>query len=120
MDFDIKNKKIIFEYFEEVTKNNDNNNIAIDVNIGYKKKRIKIYKYLYDNKSGMAENKNGVKDKIDAFVIINKNDIDKITRKIFDKYKGINKIEKYKIEDIICTCAGDFQKICEILDKNGI
>ena len=120
LDFDIKNKKIVFEYFEEVTKNNDNNNVAVDVNIGIKKKRIKIYKYLYDNKSGMAENKNGVKDKIDAFVIINKEDIDKIIRKIFDKYKGINEIEKYKIEDIICTCAGDFQKICEILDKNGV
>ena len=120
LDFDIKNKKIVFEYFEEVTKNNDNNKIAVDVNIGHKKKRIKIYKYLYDNKSGMAENKNGVKDKIDAFVIINKEDIDKIIRKIFDKYKGINEIEKYKIEDIICTCAGDFQKICEILDKNGV
>ena len=119
LDFDIKNKKIIFEYFEEVSKKNENNN-EIDVGIGHKKKRIKIYKYLYDDKSGMAENKNGIKDKIDAFVIINKDDIDKIRRKICDRYEGCKKIEKYKIEDIICSCAGDFQKICEILNNNDI
>ena len=108
MDFDIKNKKIIFEYFEEVTKNNDNNNIAVDVNIGYKKKELR-YINIY-----MIIKVEWLKTEMD------KDDIDQITRKIFDKYKCINKIEKYKIEDIICTCAGDFQKTCEILDKNVI
>ena len=117
LDFDIKNKKIIFEYFEEDSKNNRNNKNIVDIGIGHKKQKIKIYKYLYDNKSGMAKNKNEGKDIIDAFVVINKEDIDKIVNKIYDKYEKSKKIEKYKIEDIICTCAGDFQKICDLLEN---
>ena len=117
LDFDIKNKKIIFEYFKEDEKTIENNKNSLDIRIGYKRKRIKIYKYLYDDKSGMAENNNEEKDKIDAFVVINKGDIDKIIKKIYDKYEKSRKIEKYIIEDIICTCAGDFQKICELLDN---
>ena len=58
LDFDIKNKKVIFEYFEEDSKNNENNKNIVDIGIGHKKQKIKIYKYLYDNKSGMAKNKN--------------------------------------------------------------
>ena len=117
LDFDIKNKKVIFEYFEEDSKNNENNKNIVDIGIGHKKQKIKIYKYLYDNKSGMAKNKNEGKDIIDAFVVINKEDIDKIVNKIYDKYEKSKKIEKYKIEDIICTCAGDFQKICDLLEN---
>ena len=116
LDFDIRNKKIIFEYFEE-DKFNENNKNSVDV-MEYKK-RIKIYKYSYDNKSGLSENKDEEKDIIDAFVVINKEDINKILSKIYDKYKEIKKVEKYIIEDIICTCAGDFQKICDLIESKG-
>ena len=119
LDFDIQNKKIIFEYLEEYNMNNNNNKNSVDI-AGYQKKRIKIYKYLYDNKSEMAENKNIGKDQIDAFVIIHKGDIDKITEKIYDKYEISKNIEKYKIEDIICTCTGDFKKICELLENDNM
>ena len=117
IDYDIKNKKIIFEYFEEGEKSNENNKDMVDIGTGFKKQRIKIYKYLYDTKSGMAENKDEDKDKIDAFVVINLNDIDRLIKKIYDKYKESKKIEKYKLKDIICTCAGDFQKICDLIEK---
>jgi hypothetical protein len=117
LGYDIKNTRIIFEYFEEDIKNIDNSKNMVDIGTGYKKKRIKIYKYLYDNKSGMAENKNEDKDKIDAFVVINKNDIDVLVKKINEKYKESIKIEKYKIEDVICTCAGDFPKICDLMEN---
>ena len=117
INYDIKNKKIIFEYLEEDTKNIDNNKNMVDIGTGYKKMRIKIYKYLYDNKSGMAENNDEDKDKIDAFVVINKNDIDLLVKKINDKYKESKKIEKYKLKDVICTCAGDFPKICDLIEN---
>ena len=117
IDFDIKNKKIVFEYFEEGIINKENNNNITEVRVGYKNKRIKIFKYLYDNKNRIAENKNEEKEKIDAFVIINKEEIDKKVKKIYNKYKNLKNIEKYKIEDIICTCAGDFSKICEMIEN---
>ena len=118
VNFDIKNKRIIFEYCEE-DKLNENNKNSVDICMGYKKKRIKIYKYSYDNKSGMADNKNEEKDKTDAFVIINKEDINKLVTKIYNKYKEIKKVERYIIEDIICTCAGDYPKICDFIERKG-
>jgi len=117
LDYDIKNKKIIFEYFEEVAKCNENQKNMVDIGVGVKKKKIKIYKYLYNTKSGMAENNDEDKDKIDAFVVINMNDINKLINKIYDKYKESKKIEKYRIKDVICTCAGDFQKICDLIEN---
>ena len=117
LDYDIKNKKIIFEYFEEVAKCNENQKNMVDIGVGVKKKKIKIYKYLYNTKSGMAENKDEDKDKIDAFVVINMNDINKLINKIYEKYKESKKIEKYRIKDVICTCAGDFQKICDLIEN---
>ena len=78
-----------------------------------KKQKIKIYKYLYDNKSGKAKNKNEGKD----IIVINNEDIDNLVKKIYYKYEKNKKIRKYKIEDIICTCSGDFHKICDLLEN---
>ena len=81
------------------------------------KKKFKINTFLYNNKKGTIENKDENWNGIDDYIIINKDYIDNIKNKIFQKYEDIKKLPKEKIEDIICSCAGDFQVICKIIEK---
>ena len=112
-DFDISNKKVIFEYLEEINIVEEDNKKEMIIN----KKKFKINTYLYNNKKGTIENKDENWNCIDDYIIINKDYIDNIKNKIYDKYEDIKKLPKEKIEDIICSCAGDFQVICKIIEK---
>ena len=112
-DFDISNKKVIFEYLEEINIMEEDNKKDMIIN----KKKFKINTYLYNNKKGIIENKDENWNCIDDFIIINKEYIENIKNKIYEKYEDIKKLTKEKIEDIICSCAGDFQVICKIIEK---
>ena len=91
-------------------------------------KYIRIRKYIFDPKSGKAfekddedeEDENNDLDKIDKYftslempmnIVIDKYDIDKIINKIHIKFKNSFYLDRYKLEDIICSCIGDFDKI---------
>ena len=49
--------------------------------------------------------------------MINNEDIDKLFKKIKNKYKQINEFDNEKIEEIICSCIGDFKTICTFIEK---
>ena len=111
INFDISNQKVIFEYLEEINAIEENKNIIIN------KKRFKINSYLYNNKKGVLENQNDDLDSIEYCLIINKEYIENIKNKINEKYKNFETNDKINIEDIICSCAGDFQVICKVIEK---
>ena len=127
----IKNKKIILEYASNFNEKDENNFKTINLNKIQIENEIKIRKFIYDEKSGMAledKNKNifDIKKNEDIKInnqfsemniIINKEDIDKLVKKIKNKYKQINEFDKEKIEEIICSCLGDFSTICSFIEK---
>jgi hypothetical protein len=127
----IKNKKIILEYASNFNEKDENNFKTINLNKVQIENEIKIKKFIYDEKSGMALEdknknifdikKNGEIKNNNKFsemnIIINKEDIDKLVKKIKNKYKQINEFDKEKIEEIICSCLGDFSTICTFIEK---
>jgi len=127
----IKNKKIILEYASNFNEKDENNFKPINLNKIKIENEIKIRKFIYDEESGMAledKNKNifDIKKNEDIKInnqfsemniIINKEDIDKLVKKIKNKYKQINEFDKEKIEEIICSCLGDFSTICTFIEK---
>ena len=148
-----KNQKIIFEYAQnlekieeynigainlnKMNKINDINkikdeNINNDIDYEIKNNIVKIRKYVYDEKAGMAfENKdkdeeNNDLDKIDKLfnnlnldmnIVINNDDVNKIIKRIHNKYKSSKKLNRVKIEEVICSCVGDFQKISNLIEN---
>ena len=113
LDFDISNQKVIFEYLEEINIVEENDNKDMIIN----KKKFQINTYLYDHKKGKIENKDEDWDKIDNYIIINKEYIENIQNKIYEKYKDAEKLPTEKIQDIICSCAGDFKVICKVFEN---
>jgi hypothetical protein len=136
-DYKNKSKKIILEYvqnlknFEKyhleeinVKKVNDKKEISrIDYEI---KDNIKIRKYFYDEKAGKAIEKgeneeNEDFDKIENYldlsmnIVINKDDVNNIIKKIHNKFKKSKNLERERIEEIICCCIGDFDKISKMI-----
>ena len=130
-NFKNKNNKIILEYASNFKKKDENNFKPINLNKIQLGDEIKIRKFIYDEKSGMAlENKNKninnikeineVKDNnhySEINIMINNEDIDKLVKKIKNKYKQINEFDNEKIEEIICSCIGDFKTICTFIEK---
>ena len=130
-NFKNKNNKIILEYASNFKKKDRNNFKPINLNKIQLGDEIKIRKFIYDEKSGMAlENKNKninnikeineVKDNnhySEINIMINNEDIDKLVKKIKNKYKQINEFDNEKIEEIICSCIGDFKTICTFIEK---
>ena len=113
-------------------------NIFIRENLGSIKSDngIKIMKFIYDEKSGMAlKEKNKSKNKLNYLenkniilneeffeinVEINNQDIEKMLKKVKSKYKNlmnINGFSNEKIEEIICSCLGDYDTICTFIEK---
>ena len=113
LDFDISNQKVIFEYLEEINIIEEDKNKDVIIN----KKKFKINTYLYNNKKGIIENKDEEWNYIDNYLVINKEYIENIINKINEKYKDNNKLPKRNIADIICSCAGDFNNICKVIEK---
>ena len=128
-----KKKKIILEYIKFPDEYDDNNfrpikNIQNKIN-----NKITIRQFIYDEKSGMAledKNKNKIldenlnnnqinfKDKyLQMNIVINKHDLENIYKKIKKKYKKLNLFNKGKIEEIICSCLGDYNTICTFVEK---
>jgi hypothetical protein len=137
--FDYKNKlknnnqKIIFQYVQTIKKKNDNNISLVDKNgtndLDYEIKEgdIKIRKFVYDEKAGMAyeKEKNGdnkeikldkLFDNLEMNIMINKDEVNKIAKRILNKYKNSKKLNRNKIEDVICSCVGDFKKISRLIE----
>ena len=50
-------------------------------------------------------------------IMINRKDIDILVKKIKNKYKHLNEFDKEKIEEVICSCLGDFNTICSFIEK---
>lgn len=137
--FDYKNKlknnnqKIIFQYIQNIKKKNDNNFSLVDKNhmneLDYELKEgdIKIRKFVYDEKSGMAyekeknEENNEIKldklfENLEMNIVINKDEVNKIFKRILNKYKNSKKLDRNKIEEVICSCIGDFKKIKRLIE----
>ena len=136
-----KNQKIIFEYTqnsENLEKNNFSKlnvnkiNDINDNNLYFKKNNgIRIRKFLYDEKAEMAFEKEEKEednelDKIDKYfnnlemnmnIVINRDDVNELIKKIHNKYKNSKKLDKNKIEEVICSCIGDFQKISNLIEN---
>ena len=129
-----KKKKIILEHAIIPVEKNENNLKRINIGKINSDKGIKIKKYIYDDKSGMAlENKNQNqknneekkvinmnKELFEINVVINNQDIEKIMKKIKNKYKNLkylNEFDNEKIEEIICSCLGDYNTICTFIEK---
>ena len=130
-----KNKKIIFEYTQGLEKVENNSmekinmtrlNILNEIDYEIKNSNVKIRKYIYDEKTGKAfekeenDEENDEIDKIDKYfnnlelsmsIVINKDDVDNIIKKIHDKFKNSIYLHRLKLEEIICQCIGDFDKI---------
>ena len=137
--FDYKNKlknnnqKIIFQYVQTIKKKNDNNLSLVDktrnneLDYEIKEGDIKIRKFVYDEKAGMAyeKEKNGdnkeikldkLFDNLEMNIMINKDEVNKIAKRILNKYKNSKKLNRNKIEDVICSCVGDFKKISRLIE----
>ena len=106
-----------------VKKKNDKNEIdKIDYEI---KDNIKIRKYIYDEKArkaiekGENEEENEKLDEIDKHlnmnIIINKDDVNNIIKKIDNKFKNYKNLDRVRLEEIICSCVGDFNKISKMI-----
>lgn len=118
--------KFIFEYSNIIDKKNENNfkpiNLKDDINI-QNNTNWKIRKFIYDEKSGMAlEDKN--KEIIlnnnkffEIYIVINTDDVEAIIKNIKNKYNHLKEFETEKLEEIICSCIGDFNTICTFIEK---
>ena len=137
-DFKYKNKKkkIILEHAIIPIEIDSNNLKRINIDRIKSYDRIKIKKFIYDEKSGMAledKNKNKkinyIKEKkginknkefFEIIVMINIQEIEKIMKKVKNKYKNLNNLNEFdneKIEEIICSCLGDYDTICTFIEK---
>ena len=126
-----KQKKIVFEYVYNLQKKEENNFKPINLDDVRFDNEFKIRKFIYDEKSGLAledknKNKNNIKNEkevninnqcLEMNIMINKEEIDVVTKKIKKKYKHLNEFTKEKIEEIICSCLGDFKTICTFIEK---
>ena len=128
-----KKKKIILEYIKFPDEYDDNNFRPIKNGQNKINSEITIRQFIYDEKSGMAledKNKNKIldenfnnnhinfKDKyLQVNIVINKHDLENIYKKIKKKYKKLNLFNKEKIEEIICSCLGDYNTICTFIEK---
>ena len=131
-DFKYKNKKkkIILEHAIIPIEIDSNNLKRINIDRIKSYDRIKIKKFIYDEKSGMAledKNKNKKinyneekkdinknKEFFEIIVMINIQEIEKIMKKVKNKYKNLNYLNEFdneKIEEIICSCLGDYDTI---------
>ena len=137
-DFKYKNKKkkIILEHAIIPIEIDSNNLKRINIDRIKSYDRIKIKKFIYDEKSGMAledKNKNKKinyneekkdinknKEFFEIIVMINIQEIEKIMKKVKNKYKNLNYLNEFdneKIEEIICSCLGDYDTICTFTEK---
>ena len=137
-DFKYKNKKkkIILEHAIIPIEIDSNNLKRINIDTIKSYDRIKIKKFIYDEKSGMAledKNKNKKinyieekkdinknKEFFEIIVMINIQEIEKIMKKVKNKYKNLNYLNEFdneKIEEIICSCLGDYDTICTFIEK---
>ena len=137
-DFKYKNKKkkIILEHAINPIEIDSNNLKRINIDRIKSYDRIKIKKFIYDEKSGMAledKNKNKKinyneekkdinknKEFFEIIVMINIQEIEKIMKKVKNKYKNLNYLNEFdneKIEEIICSCLGDYDTICTFIEK---
>ena len=137
-DFKYKNKKkkIILEHAIIPIEIDSNNIKRINIDRIKSYDRIKIKKFIYDEKSGMAledKNKNKKinyieekkdinknKEFFEIIVMINIQEIEKIMKKVKNKYKNLNNLNEFdneKIEEIICSCLGDYDTICTFIEK---
>ena len=137
-DFKYKNKKkkIILEHAIIPIEIDSNNLKRINIDRIKSYDRIKIKKFIYDEKSGMAledKNKNKKinyieekkdinknKEFFEIIVMINIQEIEKIIKKVKNKYKNLNYLNEFdneKIEEIICSCLGDYDTICTFIEK---
>ena len=137
-DFKYKNKKkkIILEHAIIPIEIDSNNLKRINIDRIKSYDRIKIKKFIYDEKSGMAledKNKNKKinyneekkdinknKEFFEIIVMINIQEIEKIMKKVKNKYKNLNNLNEFdneKIEEIICSCLGDYDTICTFIEK---
>ena len=137
-DFKYKNKKkkIILEHAIIPIEIDSNNLKRINIDTIKSYDRIKIKKFIYDEKSGMAledKNKNKKinyneekkdinknKEFFEIIVMINIQEIEKIMKKVKNKYKNLNNLNEFdneKIEEIICSCLGDYDTICTFIEK---
>ena len=137
-DFKYKNKKkkIILEHAIIPIEIDSNNLKRINIDRIKSYDRIKIKKFIYDEKSGMAledKNKNKKinyieekkdinknKEFFEIIVMINIQQIEKIMKKVKNKYKNLNNLNEFdneKIEEIICSCLGDYDTICTFIEK---
>ena len=129
---DIKNQKITFEYAQNLENYEKNNYGKISVNKLNKEKKdeIKIRRFVYDAKAEMAfENndkneENNELDRIDKYlnipkmnVIINNDDVNSIIKRIHNIYRNSKLLDKNKIEEVICSCIGDFGKISNLIEN---
>jgi hypothetical protein len=48
--------------------------------------------------------------------MINKDEVNKIEKRILNKYKNSKKLNRNKIEEVICSCIGDFKKISRLIE----
>ena len=118
--------KFILEYSNIIDKKNESNfkpiNLKDDINI-QNNTNWKIRKFIYDEKSGMAlEDKN--KEIIlnnnkffEIYIVINTDDVEAIIKNIKNKYNHLKEFETEKLEEIICSCIGDFNTICTFIEK---
>ena len=129
-----KKKKIILEH-ATISDEKKGNNLK-KINIGRIKldDKIKIRKFIYDEKSGMAladKNKNIInneekkdsklnKEFFEINIVINNQEVQKIMKRVRNKYKNLNTLNEFdneKIEEIICSCLGDYNTICTFIEK---
>ena len=134
-DYKNKNKKIIFEYTQNLDKIEKNSldkinskkiNFLNNIDYEIKNRFVKIRKYIYDEKTGKAfekeenDEENDEIDKMDKYfnnydlsmnIIINKDDVNNLIKKIHNKFKKTKYFDKNRLEEIICSCIGDFDKI---------
>jgi hypothetical protein len=54
---------------------------------------------------------------LDMSIVINNDDVNKIIKRIHNKYKKSKKLARVKIEEVICSCIGDFQKITNLIEN---
>ena len=134
-NFNNKKEKIILEYANILDAKDENNLKIVNLNEIKLNKEINIRKFIYDEKSGMAlEDKNKNINNIEANkdlngdnnldnnlfeinIVINKEDLENLVKKIRNKYKSLNGFTKEKIEEIVCSCLGDYSMICTFIEK---
>ena len=130
-----KKGKIILEYANISDEKEENNFKPVNTNkITENNNTIKIRRFIYDENSGMAlEDKNKnlnnndkiefkddinlTNNKLEINIVVNKDEVEKIRKKLKNKYKHLKEFDKEKIEEIICSCLGDFNTISNFIEK---